>query len=87
MRDAGSVYASYAFGWGDVVFFWDKELCSEASVSEVCYDSFCDFAGVEGFAELAVGGAFTGSVKAVAVVNEDEHKNRELVVSRFPMRI
>jgi hypothetical protein len=24
---------------------------------------------------------------AVAVVDEDEHKNRELVVSRFPMRI
>jgi hypothetical protein len=24
---------------------------------------------------------------AVAVVDEDEHKNRELVVSRFPVRI
>lgn len=39
------------------------------------------------FEEFAVGGAFAGSVKAVAVVDEDEHKNRELVVSRFPVRI
>jgi DNA-directed RNA polymerase beta subunit len=57
------------------------------SVYEVCYDSSGDFAGVGCFKEFAVGAAFAGSVKSVAVVYEDEHKNRELVVSRFPMRI
>ena len=36
---------------------------------------------------FAVRGALAGGVKAVAVVDEDEHKNRELVVSLFPMRI
>ena len=58
-----------------------------ASVCEVCDDACGDFAGVEGFAELTVGAAFAGGVVAVAIVDEDEHKNRELVVSRFPMRI
>ena len=62
-------------------------MCGDASVGEVSYDSFCDFAGVEGFAELAVGAALAWSHQAVAIVDEDEHKNRELVVSRFPMRI
>ena len=58
-----------------------------ASVCEVCYDSSCDFAVVGVFEEFAVGAALAGGVVAVAVVDEDEHKNRELVVSRFPMRI
>ena len=58
-----------------------------ASVCEVCYDSSCDFAGVGCFKEFAVRAAFADGVKAVAVVYEDEHKNRELVVGRFPMRI
>ena len=67
--------------------FWDEEFCVVTSVFEVCYDSSCDFTGVGCFKEFAVGAAFAGGVKAVAVVDEDEHKNRELVVSRFPMRI
>lgn len=58
-----------------------------ASVCEVCDDACGDFTGVGVFEEFAVGAAFAGGVVAVAVVDEDEHKNRELVVSRFPMRI
>ena len=58
-----------------------------ASVYEVCDDACGDFTVVGVFEEFAVGAAFAGGVVAVAVVDEDEHKNRELVVSRFPMRI
>jgi len=58
-----------------------------ASVFEVCDDACGDFAVVGVFEEFAVGAAFAGGVVTMAVVDEDEHKNRELVVSRFPMRI
>ena len=58
-----------------------------ASVCEVCDYACGDFAVVGVFKELAVGAAFAGGVVAVAIVDKDEHKNRELVVSRFPMRI
>ena len=81
------IYSSDSFFEGNVIILWDEEFCVVASVYEVCYYSSCDFAGVDCFEESAVGGAFAGSVKAMAVVDEDEHKNRELVVSRFPMRI
>lgn len=67
--------------------FGDEEFRVVASVFKVCDYSSCDFAVVCVFKEFAVGAAFAGSVKSVAVVYEDEHKNRELVVSRFPMRI
>ena len=43
-----------------------------------------DFAIVGGFEEGSVWGAFAGGVEAVGGVEEDEHKKRELVVSRFP---
>ena len=52
-----------------------------------CYDSSCYFAGVGCFEEFAVGAAFTVGVVAMSVVDEDDHKNRELVVNRFPIRI
>ena len=81
------IYSSDSFFEGNVFWFWYNKLSVVASVYEVCYDSSCYFAGVGCFEEFAVGGAFAGDVKAVAVVDEDEHKNRELVVSRFPIRI
>ena len=43
-----------------------------------------DFAIVGGLEEGSVWGAFAGGVEVVAGVEEDEHKKRELVVSRFP---
>ena len=43
-------------------------MCGDSSVGEVCYGSFCDFAGVEGFAELTVGAAFAGGVVAVVFI-------------------
>lgn len=81
------IYSSDSFFEGNVIILWDEEFCVVALVYEVCYDSSSDFAVVDCFEEFAVRRAFAGSVKAVAVVYEDEHKNRELVVSRFPVQI
>ena len=81
------IYSSDSFFEGNVIVLWYEELYVVATVYDVCYDSSCYFAGVGCFKEFAVGAAFPRSVKTVTVVDKDEHKNRELVVSRFPMRI
>ena len=44
-----------------------------ASVYEVCYYAFGDFAVVGVFAKFAVWAAFAGGVEAVAGVEEDFH--------------
>ena len=81
---AMGVDAADAFFEGDVFGFGDEELGVVAVALKGCEDFVCEVAGVGVFEEGAVWGAFAGGVEAVAGVEEDEHKKRELVVSRFP---
>ena len=73
-----------AFFEGDVFGFGDEEFCVITFVLEFCYYALGDFSVIDCFEEFSVWGAFAEGVEAVAGVEEDEHKKRELVVSRFP---
>ena len=83
---AVGVDAADAFFEGDIFGFGDEELGVVAFGLEGCEDLVGEIAGVGVFEEGAVWGAFAGGVKAVAGVEEDEHKKRELVVSRFTLQ-
>ena len=61
-----------------------EEFCVITFVLEFCYYALGDISVVDCFEEFSVWRAFAGGVEAVAGVEEDEHKKRELVVSRFP---
>ena len=65
---AVGVGAADAFLEGDVVWFGDEELGVVAFGLEGCEDLRCEVAGVEGFDEAAVWGAFAGGVVAVGGV-------------------
>ena len=84
MGCADGVGAADAFFEGDVFGFRDEELGVVAFALKGCEDLVGEVAGVGVFEEGAVLGAFAGGVVAVGGVEEEEHKKRELVVSRFP---
>ena len=71
---ADGVDAADAFFEGDVFGFGDEELGVVAFGLELAEGLVGDFSVVGCFEEGSVWGAFAGGVKAVAGVEEDEHK-------------
>lgn len=70
---ANGVYAAAALLQGDVFALRNYQLGIEAQGGEAFPDEEGEVAGVGIFAEVAVGAALAGRVKAVAVVEEDLH--------------